>query len=75
MIGLLNGLMLGCGPLQAMYVMAAGTGSPQEGATMLFFFGLGTLIPLLSFGLIASGIPRIIRHWYVHPPFWLSPWA
>src|SRR5687768_12216914 len=55
-IGLLNGLMLGCGPLQAMYVMAAGTGSPQEGATMLFFFGLGTLVPLLSFGLIASSI-------------------
>src|SRR5512134_498499 len=43
-IGLLNGLMLGCGPLQAMYIMAAGTGSAQEGATMLFFFGLGTLV-------------------------------
>lgn len=60
MIGLLNGFMLGCGPLQAMYVMAAGTGSAQEGATMLFFFGLGTLIPLMSFGLIASSIPRHI---------------
>jgi uncharacterized protein len=59
-IGLLNGLMLGCGPLQAMYIMAAGTGSPQEGATMLFFFGLGTLIPLLSFGLIASSVSRDI---------------
>jgi sulfite exporter TauE/SafE/copper chaperone CopZ len=59
-IGLLNGFMLGCGPLQAMYIMAAGTGSPQEGATMLFFFGLGTLLPLLSFGLIASSISRSI---------------
>ncbi|SCY44198.1 Sulfite exporter TauE/SafE [Nitrosospira sp. Nl5] len=59
-IGLLNGLMLGCGPLQAMYIMAAGTGSPQEGATMLFFFGLGTLVPLLSFGLIASSVSRDI---------------
>lgn len=59
-IGLLNGLMLGCGPLQAMYIMAAGTGSAQEGATMLFFFGLGTLVPLLSFGLIASSISRDI---------------
>lgn len=59
-IGLLNGLMLGCGPLQAMYIMAAGTGNPQEGAAMLFFFGLGTLIPLLSFGVIASSIPRRI---------------
>jgi len=34
-IGLLNGLMLGCGPLQAMYIMAAGTGSAEEDATML----------------------------------------
>ncbi|PTR16890.1 sulfite exporter TauE/SafE [Nitrosospira sp. Nsp2] len=59
-IGLLNGFMLGCGPLQAMYITAAGTGSPQEGATMLFFFGLGTLIPLMSFGLIASSVPRRI---------------
>lgn len=57
-IGLLNGFMLGCGPLQAMYIMAAGTGNPQEGATMLFFFGLGTLLPLLSFGLIASSVSR-----------------
>ncbi|WP_090829397.1 sulfite exporter TauE/SafE family protein [Nitrosovibrio tenuis] len=59
-IGLLNGFMLGCGPLQAMYIMAAGTGNPQEGATMLFFFGLGTLLPLLSFGLIASSVSRSI---------------
>ena len=57
-IGLLNGLMLGCGPLQAMYIMAAGTGSAQEGATMLFFFGLGTLVPLLSFGLISSSVSK-----------------
>jgi len=61
-IGLLNGLMLGCGPLQAMYIMAAGTGSPLEGATMLFFFGLGTLLPLLSFGLIASNISHSVMH-------------
>jgi sulfite exporter TauE/SafE/copper chaperone CopZ len=59
-VGLLNGLVLGCGPLQAMYIMAAGTGSPLEGATMLFFFGLGTLLPLLSFGLIASNISRSV---------------
>jgi sulfite exporter TauE/SafE len=59
-IGLLNGFMLGCGPLQAMYITAAGTGNPQEGATMLFFFGLGTLIPLMSFGLLASSVPRRI---------------
>ncbi len=53
-IGLLNGLLLGCGPLQAMYIMAAGTGSPVEGALMLTFFGLGTLPPLLGFGFFAS---------------------
>jgi uncharacterized protein len=53
-VGLLNGLLLGCGPLQAMYVMAAGTGSALEGAAMLTFFGLGTLPPLLGFGFFAS---------------------
>ena len=52
--GLLNGLLLGCGPLQAMYIMAAGTGSPIEGALMLCFFGLGTLPALLGFGFFAS---------------------
>jgi sulfite exporter TauE/SafE/copper chaperone CopZ len=53
-VGLLNGLLLGCGPLQAMYVMAAGTGSALEGASMLTFFGLGTLPALLGFGFFAS---------------------
>lgn len=53
-IGLLNGLMIICGPLQAMYVMAAGTGSWSAGATILFFFGLGTLPLLLGFGFLTS---------------------
>lgn len=53
-VGLLNGLLLGCGPLQAMYILAAGTGSPVEGALMLCVFGLGTLPALLGFGLFAS---------------------
>ncbi|WP_367025605.1 sulfite exporter TauE/SafE family protein [Methylococcus sp. ANG] len=61
-IGLLTGLLLGCGPLQAMYIMAAGTGSPREGATILFFFGLGTLLPLLGFGLFASILSRNTIH-------------
>ena len=52
-IGLLNGFLLGCGPLQAMYILAAGTGSPLEGALLLMFFGLGTLGPLLGFGVFA----------------------
>lgn len=52
--GLLTGLLLGCGPLQAMYVMAAGSGDPFQGGMILLMFGLGTLLPLLGFGLFAS---------------------
>ncbi len=51
--GLLNGLMLACGPLMALYIFAAGTGSPVAGAKALFFFGLGTLVPMLTFGVVA----------------------
>lgn len=53
-IGLLNGLMIACGPLQAMYILAAGTGSLFEGAKMLFVFGLGTLPVMLGFGYLTS---------------------
>lgn len=53
-IGLLNGLFIACGPLQAMYLLAAGSGSPAWGASALFAFGLGTLPPLLGFGAVAS---------------------
>jgi uncharacterized protein len=55
-IGLLNGLMIACGPLQAIYVMAAGTGSIMEGAKLLFVFGLGTLPVMLAFGYLTSVI-------------------
>ncbi|NJD07202.1 MAG: sulfite exporter TauE/SafE family protein [Methylococcaceae bacterium] len=65
-IGLLNGLMIICGPLQAMYILAAGTGSPAEGARMLFVFGLGTLPVMTGFGVLASTLsasvaPRLVR--------------
>ena len=65
-IGLLNGLMIICGPLQALYIMAAGTGSPIEGAKLLFAFGLGTLPVMLGFGLLTSVLsanvaPKIIK--------------
>jgi len=53
-IGLLNGLMIICGPLQAMYVMAAGTGNWLQGAATLFFFGIGTLPLLMGFGFLTS---------------------
>jgi len=61
-IGLLNGLMIACGPLQAMYVMAAGTGSAREGAKMLFAFGVGTLPVLLSFGVLTTLISGALTH-------------
>ena len=65
-IGLFNGLMIICGPLQAMYVMAAGTGSPVEGASMLFVFGIGTLPVMMGFGALASVLsahvaPKLIK--------------
>ena len=60
--GLFTGLLLGCGPLQAMYVMAAGSGDPKQGAMILLIFGLGTLVPLLGFGLFASLLsPAVMR--------------
>lgn len=62
LIGLLSGLILGCGPLQAMYIMAAGTGDPLGGAVILTFFGLGTLVPLLGLGLFANILPASVVH-------------
>jgi sulfite exporter TauE/SafE/copper chaperone CopZ len=61
-IGLLNGLMIACGPLQAMYVMAAGTGGFLEGARMLLAFGLGTLPVMLVFGMLAGAVSSRISH-------------
>lgn len=51
-IGFFSGFLLGCGPLQAMYVMAAGSSEPLLGAKILALFGLGTLPALLSFGFL-----------------------
>ncbi len=53
-IGLLNSLLIACGPLQAMYIYAAGTGSMIDGALSLAAFGLGTLPVLIGFGVITS---------------------
>ena len=61
-IGLLNGLMIACGPLQAIYIMAAGTGNMIEGAKLLFIFGLGTLPVLLGFGYVTSIISSKATH-------------
>ena len=54
--GLLNGLFIACGPLQAMYLYAAGTGSFIKGATSLAVFGLGTLPIMIGFGSLATVI-------------------
>ncbi len=61
-IGLLNGLMIACGPLQAIYIMAAGTGSLVEGAKLLFVFAIGTLPVMLGFGYLASFISNKATH-------------
>jgi uncharacterized protein len=58
MTGLLNGLFIACGPLQALYLYAAGTGSVIQGGLSLMVFGLGTLPVMLGFG----GIANIISH-------------
>ena len=55
-IGFLSGFLLGCGPLQAMYIMALGTADPLKGSLLLLCFGTGTLIPLLTFGAFASAL-------------------
>jgi hypothetical protein len=54
--------MIACGPLQAMYIFAAGTGSPMDGALALFFFGLGTLAPLLTFGIASNFLSKAFSH-------------
>jgi len=56
--GLLNGLMIACGPLQALYIYAAGTGSVAQGALALFAFGLGTLPVMFGFGIFASYVSK-----------------
>jgi sulfite exporter TauE/SafE/copper chaperone CopZ len=65
-IGFFSGFLLGCGPLQTMYVMAAGNGDALEGAKILTFFGLGTLPALLSFGVLARFLSSKMTRFFVH---------
>lgn len=58
LIGLANGLFIACGPLQAMYILAMATGSFFVGGMLLFAFAIGTLIPMMGFGIFASFISR-----------------
>jgi sulfite exporter TauE/SafE/copper chaperone CopZ len=61
-IGFFSGFLLGCGPLQAMYIMAAGNADAIEGAKFLAIFGLGTLPALLSFGMAAHLLSEKMTH-------------
>lgn len=54
--GLLNGFMIACGPLLAIYIYAAGTGSIIKGAVALAVFALGTLPVMIGFGILTSVI-------------------
>lgn len=62
-LGLLLGLMP-CGPLYAMEINAAGTGSIGQGMLTLLAFGLGTVPTLYAFGLVSSAVghrlPRLM---------------
>lgn len=49
LFGLLNGLMP-CGPLQAMLIYAASTGSAIQGGIAMITFGLGTIPLMFGFG-------------------------
>ncbi len=61
-IGFFSGFLLGCGPLQAMYVMAAGSSDPLVGAKILTLFGLGTLPALFSFGYLTRLFSSTTTH-------------
>lgn len=63
-LGLLNGV-LPCGPVYAMALAAAGTGSPGRGALVMFLFGLGTAPALLAVGAGTSWFaPRVRQRLY-----------
>jgi sulfite exporter TauE/SafE len=66
LIGFFSGFILGCGPLQTMYVLAMGTGDPVQGAKILVLFGLGTLPALLSFGWLAHRLSENMTRRFLH---------
>jgi sulfite exporter TauE/SafE len=53
LFGLMNGLMP-CGPLQAMLIYAAGTGSAIDGGLTMLVFGLGTVPLMFLMGTVVS---------------------
>ncbi len=59
-LGFSNGL-LPCGPVYAAILMAATSGDPLRGATIMLLFGLGTLPAILGVGLFASRLSAGMR--------------
>lgn len=66
LMGFFSGFLLGCGPLQVMYLLAAAVGSVPEGAKMLTLFSLGTLPALLGFGLLTRLLSKRMTRSFVH---------
>ncbi|MDD5163086.1 MAG: sulfite exporter TauE/SafE family protein [Candidatus ainarchaeum sp.] len=62
LVGLANGLFIACGPLQAMYILAMTAGSFIGGAKILLAFAVGTLMPMLGFGVFASLISHTMQN-------------
>jgi len=65
-IGFFSGFIWGCGPLQVMYVLAAGNGNAFEGAKILTLFGLGTLPALFGFGLLTRVLSHKMTRHFIH---------
>jgi sulfite exporter TauE/SafE len=55
--GLFAGI-LPCGPLQAMVLYAAGSGSPLRGGLTMLVFGLATIPLMLAYGSVASTLAK-----------------
>lgn len=62
-VGAMKGLMISCGPLQALYLLSASQGNMGEGALMLAVFGLGTLPIFLLYGTVVSTLTWFKAKW------------
>ncbi len=59
-LGLANGL-LPCGPIYAMSLLAASSGDPLKGASLMLIFGLGTFPAMLGMGLSVAQFSLRLR--------------
>jgi sulfite exporter TauE/SafE len=59
-LGLANGL-LPCGPVYTMILLAALSGNPLQGASLMLIFGLGTLPVMLGLGLSSMFLSHRLR--------------